>query len=236
MNCLAKGSSSAALAAVLLAGLGAAPGAHTRYVYQDTIMTPSGTEQSVTAVVTIEPEAGGAMNVTVTPTGQQPFTVSLSAGGTAPAPQGTPSPQRAQGALILQRIALLAQIKKALPPRGPIAVHIPVLPPGASQVMALPAELQLSGGALNGSASTSTTATIDPQKAKIKGILPARRLAERAKNALTPSHVTLPDDITASVLATLSGGAAKLSGHVTHALSAKGQTTTLDENWSLKPG
>jgi hypothetical protein len=32
------------------------------------------------------------------------------------------------------------------------------------------------------------------------------------------------------------GGAAKLSGHVTHALTAKGQTTTLNENWSLKPG
>lgn len=234
MKRFAKGSSSVALAGVLFAGLGAAPG-HEHYVYQDTIMTPSGTEQSVTAVVTIEPEAGGAMNVTVSPTGQQPFTVSLSPSGAAPAPQGTPSPQRAQGALILQRIALLGQIKKAMPARGPIAVHIPVLPPGASQVTALPAELQLSGGALNGSASVSTTATIDPQKAKIKGIMPARRLAERVKNAMTPAHVTLPDDITASVHATLNGGAAKLSGHVTHALSAKGQTTTLNENWSLKP-
>jgi hypothetical protein len=25
-------------------------------------------------------------------------------------------------------------------------------------------------------------------------------------------------------------------GQVTHALSARGQTTTLNENWSLKPG
>jgi hypothetical protein len=226
------------LAGGLLVSLGATS-ATSKLLYQDTLTTPNGTQQNVTAMVTVAPESNGT-RVTVAATGQAPVTVTISSGGTLPAPQGTPSPQRAQGALILQRIMLLGQIRRALPIASTIDVRIPVLAPGASEQLMLPARLAQSAAVgkqmLTGSASASTTATIDPEKAKIHGILPARRMAERAKNTLTPSHVTLPDQITASVRASLTGAAVtKLSGHVAHALSAHGQTTTLNETWSLEP-
>ncbi len=225
-----------AACSVVLATLGAAPAAHT-LLYRSDVTTTQGQQQSVAAVVTIEPQVGGTMQITVAATGAPVVTVAMPAGGAMPAPQGTPSPQRAQGMVILQRIALLGQIRRAMPASS-IGVRIPVLAPGASKPLALAAELTLSSvaAALTASASASTMATIDPTKAKIKGILPARRIAERVKNALTPSHVTLPDKITATVRApVVSGSVTKLSGQVIHVLTAHGQTTTATENWSLKP-
>jgi hypothetical protein len=223
--------------ALLAASLAAAPGS-TRFVYQDTIATPNGTTQNVAASIVIKPQAGGA-KVTLMVTGQSPLTVTLAPGQAPPAPQGTPSPQRAQGMLILQRVALMFAIHRAYPVSSPVEVKIPVLAPGATVSLELPAQLtQSSHGAiaLTAIATTSTTATIDPEKAKIHGILPARRIMERVKNAMTPSHVTLPDKITASVHATIESGAiAKASGQVVHELSAHGQTTALREAWSLKP-
>jgi hypothetical protein len=223
------------MGAVVVANAGAAPPSQT-LLYRANVTTNTGQQQSVTASVTIAPEADGSMRITVTATDAPVVTVTIPSGATMPAPQGTPSAQRAQGTLILQRIALFGAIRRAMPVRS-LGVRIPVLPPGASQPLALPAQLMQSGGsALTGSASTSTMATIDPTKAKIKGILPARRIAERVKNALTPSHVTLPDKITATIRAPLANGSvAKLSGQVVHVLTAHGQTTTATETWSLKP-
>jgi hypothetical protein len=221
------------LAPVLLAELGTSPQT-TRLVYQDSITAPSGTEQNVTAIVEVQPRAGG-MDVTVDATGAQPFTVHL-APGEIPAPQNSPTPEEAQGALIVQRVALMGEIRRALPVAHSLSLNIPALPPGGLHVLALQAELRPYAGTLTGSASVATTATIDPQKAPIKGIMPARRVAERVKNALTPSHVTLPDDITTTVSARLRGAnVIKLGGHTAHALNAHGQTTTLNEYWSLKP-
>ncbi len=225
-------------AVLLFATIGAAP-ASTRLLYQDTVMAPSGTEQSVTALITVAPQSNGAARVTLSATGQSPVTVTIAADGSLPAPQGSPEPQRAQGMLILQRVMLFGRIRRALPMHSPVEVRIPVLAPGAPAPLALPAQLtQISGAAaaLSATASTSTTATIDPEKAKIHGILPVRRVAERVKNAMTPSHVTLPDKITATIHAAIKGGTvSKISGHVAHELTAHGQTTTLNENWSLKP-
>ena len=225
-------------AVLLFASLGAAPSS-TRLLYQDTVMAPSGTEQSVTALITVAPQSNGAARITLSATGQSPVTVTIAADGSVPAPQGSPGPQRAQGMLILQRVMLFGRIRRALPMHSPVEVRIPVLAPGASAPLALSARLTQTSGtapALSASASTSTTATIDPEKAKIHGILPVRRVAERVKNALTPSHVTLPDKITATIHAGIKGGAvSKISGHVAHELTAHGQTTTLNENWSLKP-
>ena len=141
--------------------------------------------------------------------------------------------------MILQRVALMFQVHRAYPVSSPVEVRIPVLAPGAPSPTALPAQLvQSSHGTttLTAIATTSATATIDPAKAKIHGILPVRRVAERVKNAVTPSRVTLPDKITASIHATIESGAvSKMSGQVVHELTAHGQTTTLRENWSLKP-
>ncbi len=223
--------------ALLLASLAAAPGG-TRFIYQDTIATPNGTTQNVAASIVVKAQANGA-KVTMTVTGQSPVTVMLAPGHAPPAPQGTPSPQRAQVMLILQRVALMFQVHRAYPVSSPVEVRIPVLAPGATASLQLPTALtQSSHGTtvLTAIATTSTTATIDPEKAKIHGILPARRVMERVKNAMTPSHVTLPDKITASVHETIENGAiGKASGQVVHELSANGQTTALREAWSLKP-
>jgi hypothetical protein len=131
------------------------------------------------------------------------------------------------------------EMHRAYPVSSEVEVRIPALAPGASAPLALPAQLtQSSHGttALTAIATTSTTATIDPQKAKIHGILPVRRVAQRIKNAMTPSHVTLPDKITASVHETIDNGAiGKATGQVVHELTAHGQTSTLREAWSLKP-
>jgi hypothetical protein len=225
-------------AILLFAALGAAP-ASTRLLYQDTVMAPGGTEQSVTALITVAPQSNGATRITLSATGQPSLTVTIAADGSLPAPQGSPSPQRAQGMLILQRVMLLSHIRRAPPMHSPVELRIPVLAPGATAPLALPAQLTQTSGtapALSATATTSTTATIDPAKAKIHGLLPARRVAERVKNALTPSHVTLPDKITATIHAAIKGGiVSKISGHVAHELTAHGQTTTLNENWSLKP-
>jgi hypothetical protein len=142
--------------------------------------------------------------------------------------------------LILERVGILAQLKAAKKSGGPLTVQIPVLPPGATQPVKAPATLTASGAGgatvLDGSASIATSAIVDPQKDKIKGVLPIRRIAQRAKNALTPSHVTVPDQATATLSATLGGGAVvQMAGNVTHALSANGQTTQIIETWSLKP-
>src|SRR5579871_3147666 len=225
------------VAAMLAASIAAAPGS-TRFIYQDAIATPNGTTQNVAASIVINPQANGA-KVTMTVTGQSPVTVMLAPGQAPPAPQGTPSPQRAQGMLVLQRVALMFQIHRAYPVSSQVEVRIPVLAPGATASLQLPAHLiQSSHGttALTAIATTSTTATIDPEKAKIHGILPARRVAERIKNAMTQSHVTLPDKITASVHETIESGAiGKASGQVVHELEAHGQTTMLRETWSLRP-
>ncbi len=227
----------AVVAAILAASIAAAPGS-TRFLYQDTIATPNGTTQNVAASIVINPQANGA-KVTMTVTGQSPVSVMLAPGQAPPAPQGTPSPQRAQGMLILQRAALMFQIHRAYPVSSQVEVRIPVLAPGATASLQLPAHLtQSSHGttALTAIATTSTTATIDPEKAKIHGIVPARRVAEHIKNAMTASHVTLPDKITASVHETIESGAiGKASGQVVHELNAHGQTTTLRETWSLRP-
>ncbi len=222
--------------ALLIASAAAAPGS-TLFLYQDAIATPNGTTQDVAASIVVKAQANGA-KVTVTASGQSPVTVVLAPGQVPAAPQGTPSPQRAQGMLILQRVALMFQVRRAYPVRSEVEVRIPVLAPGASAPLALPAQLtQSSHGTttLTAIATTSTTATVDPEKAKIHGILPARRVAERVKNAMTPSHVTLPDKITASVHATVESSAiGTMSGQVVHELSAHGQTTTLRETWSLR--
>ncbi len=223
--------------ALLAANLAVAPGS-TRFIYQDAIATPNGTQQNVTASILVKAQTNGA-KVTVTASGQSPVTVVLAPGQAPPAPRGTPSPQRAQGGLILQRVALMFQVHRAYPVSSQVQVRIPVLAPGASSPIGLPAQLtQSSHGttALTAIATTSTTATIDPEKAKIHGIVPVRRVAQRVKNGLTPSHVTLPDKITASIHATIETGAiSKMSGQVVHELSAHGQTTTLRETWSLRP-
>ncbi|MBV8344078.1 MAG: hypothetical protein JO190_03670 [Candidatus Eremiobacteraeota bacterium] len=223
--------------ALVLTSLGAAPSG-ARFLYQDVIATPNGAQQNVTASIVIAAQSGGA-KITVTATGASPVSVTIAPGQGAPSPQGTPSPQRAQGMLILQRVALMLQVHRAYPVSSLVDVRIPVLAPGASAPLALPAQLtQSSHGTttLTAIATTSTTATIDPEKAKIHGILPARRVAERIKNAMTPSHVTLPDKITASIHATIENGAiGKMSGQVVHELSAHGQTTALRETWSIKP-
>jgi hypothetical protein len=222
---------------LLAAGAGAAPSG-ARFLYQDAIATPNGTQQNVTASIVIKASSNGA-KITVSATGAAPVSITVAPGQGLPEPQGTPSPQRAQGVLILQRIALMLQVHRAYPVSSQVEVRIPVLAPGASAPLALPAQLtQSSHGTttLTAIATTSTTATIDPEKAKIHGILPARRVAERIKNAMTPSHVTLPDKITASIHATIESGAiAKMSGQVVHELSAHGQTTALRETWSIKP-
>lgn len=223
--------------AVLVTSLAASPGT-TRFIYQDAISTPNGTQQNVTASIVAKPQSNGA-RVTVTASGQAPVTVTIAPGQGLPAPSGTPSPQRARGMLILQRVGLMFQVHRAYPVSSAVDVRIPVLAPGASTTVGLPAQLtQSSHGTttLTAIATTSTTATIDPEKAKIHGILPARRVAERVKNAMTPSHVTLPDKITASIHATVESGAiSKMSGQVVHELSAHGQTTALRETWSLTP-
>jgi hypothetical protein len=225
------------LSSVLIVSLGSTAAA-SKLLYQDNIMTPNGTQQSVTAWITIAPQPDGT-RLTIAATGQPAVSVTIPPNGSLPAPQGTPSPQRAQGMLIIQRVVLLGRIRRALSIHGPVEVQIPVLAPGASEPLELTASLaqpSAAAPALSASASTSTTATIDVEKAKIHGILPARRVAERVKNAVTPAHVTLPDKITASVHVTISGTAVgKMSGRVAHELTAHGQTTTLNETWSLKP-
>ncbi len=222
---------------LLAASVAASPGS-TRFIYQDTIATPNGTQQNVTASIVVKARSNGAV-VSVTTSGQPPVTVTLAPGQGVPAVQGTPSPQRAQGMLILQRVALMFAVHRAYPVSSAVEIRIPVLAPGASESLALPAQLtQSSHGTttLTAIATTSTTASIDPEKAKIHGILPARRVAERIKNAMTPSHVTLPDKITASIHATIESGAiSKMSGQVVHELTAHGQITALRETWSLKP-
>jgi hypothetical protein len=223
--------------AVATIGAGAAPSKQT-FVYQDTLTTPNG-PQDVTAMITVVKQADGSKNITLVANDKPPVSIMIPASGTPPAPTGTPSPQRAAGMLIFQRLAMLAQIGKSLRAHAPVAVQIPALPPGALQPLTLPATLTRSSAngaiALTGSASVATTATIDPQKTKIKGINPVRRLAERAKNAATPSQVTLPDQVTATVNANIANRRIELNGTVDHALSAKGQTTTITENWSIKP-
>src|SRR5580700_6490861 len=97
-------------AALLFATLGAAP-ASTRLLYQDTVMAPSGTEQSVTALITVAPQSNGGAR-TLSATGQSPVTVTIAADGSVPAPQGSPGPQRAQAMLILQRVMLLGRIRR----------------------------------------------------------------------------------------------------------------------------
>src|SRR5579871_2030491 len=115
------------VAAMLAASIAAAPGS-TRFIYQDAIATPNGTTQNVAASIVINPQANGA-KVTMTVTGQSPVTVMLAPGQAPPAPQGTPSPQRAQGMLVLQRVALMFQIHRAYPVSSQVEVRIPVLAP-----------------------------------------------------------------------------------------------------------
>jgi hypothetical protein len=224
--------------AIATIGAGAGPGKRT-FVYQDAANTPNGTQQNVTAEITVVTQSDGSKNITLVANDKPPVSVTIPANGQPPAPTGSPSPQRAAGMLILQRLGMLAQIAKSLRAHVPVAVQIPVLPPGALQPLTLPATLTRSSGdqgiSLSGTASVSTTATVDPQKAKIKGLMPARRLAERLKNAATPSHVTLPDQVTATVTASVANRSIELNGTVDHALTAKGETTTITETWSIKP-
>ncbi len=205
--------SAATFAALLATTLGANSMPSRSYAYQDTIAAPGGQQQSVAARITITPQTNGTIQVAVTANGRPTVTTTFSASEPAPAPRGSSSPQQAQGALILQRVAMLAQIRKAMLTKAPIAVHIPILTPGASATQRLPAELipSESGTKLEGSASIATTATM-------------------------PSHVKVPDQVMAVVHADLQGGViGELSGTVTHALNVKGEITTLNESWQLSP-
>jgi hypothetical protein len=234
----------AALAAIGSVAAPAAAGAQApalaRFAYQSTTQTPSG-PQSVSCTITIAPAAGGATSVTITIPGKPPMTIALPAGGGAPAmpaPQGSPNPARAQAQLILERVAMLSQLKAAKAKGGPLTVQVPVLPPGASQPLRLPATLvpkqTAAGATLSGDATIATSATIDPQKAKVHGIMPVRRVAQRLKNAVTPATVTVPDTVMASVKATIAGMAfAGLSGGVTNTLSGNGKSVDITEKWTL---
>ncbi|HEY5426862.1 MAG TPA: hypothetical protein VIJ77_09950, partial [Candidatus Tumulicola sp.] len=138
----------------------------------------------------------------------------------------------------LERVAMLSQLKAAKAKGGPLRVNVPVLPPGASQPLRLPATLTTatasSGPTLAGSASIDTSATIDPAKAKVHGILPVRRVAQRLKNVATPKTVTVPDTVMATVTVTVSGMAlAGMNGTVTNTLSGNGKSVAISEKWTL---
>lgn len=227
----------AALTAPLPAGAQASASA--TFAYHSTTQTPSG-PVSVNCTITVAPGSSGRLNVTMALPGKPAITIALPAGGAAamPAPQGSPNPERAQAQLILERVALLGQIRKAKQKGGSLAVKIPVLPPGASQPLLLGSTLTpartASGATLSGSAGTQTSATIDTQKARIHGLLPVRRVAERLKNAVQPKTVTVPDTISATVTATLAGATlTQLSGSVNQALSGNGKSVAIPETWTL---
>jgi hypothetical protein len=233
----------AAVLAIGALGAPAAVAAQTpaaqHFAYSSTTQTPSG-PKSVACTIAIAPASGGSTNVTMTFPGKPPVTMTLPAGGAAamPAPQGTPGPERAQAQLILERVAMLSQLKAAKAKGGPLAVQVPVLPPGASAPLKLPATLtaaKTAGGAtLSGAASIDTSATIDPSKAQVHGIMPARRVAQRLKNAATPASVTVPDRVTAAVKLTMTGTTLTgMSGSVTNTLSGNGKTVAIPESWTL---
>jgi hypothetical protein len=209
------------------------------FAYHSTTQAPSG-PVSVNCTVTVAPASPGNVAVTLALPGKPPITLTLPAGGSGamPAPQGTPNPERAQAQLILERVAILGQIRKSKTQGSALKVKIPVLAPGATAPLQLPATLApaatAAGATLTGTASTQTSATVDTQKAKIHGLLPVRRLAERARNAVTPKTVTLPDYVNASVTATLSGTTlTELSGTVNQALSGNGKSIAIPESWTL---
>lgn len=206
------------------------------FAYSSTSNTPNGTV-NVACTIAIAPSKDGNLNVTVTMPGKPAVKIKVPAGGASamPEPQGGSSQQQAQLQLILERVAMIAQLKKAKSAGTPLLVQIPVLPPGATHPLHLPATLEPSGsGELAASATVQTSATIDTQKAKIHGILPIRRVAERLKNAVQPKTVTVPDSIRASVRVNLSNSVPTgLIGNVTQTLSGNGKTVDIPETWTL---
>ncbi|HKU80619.1 MAG TPA: hypothetical protein VJP76_00515 [Candidatus Tumulicola sp.] len=224
----------AAVAAVIAAPAAAAPSL--TFAYSSTATVPGGETKSVSCTIALAPAKDGNVNVTLTMPGKPAVTIKLPAGGTGamPEPAGGDSQQQAQVRLILERVAIVAQIRKAKAAGGAAAVKIPVLPPGASQPLQLPATLAAQGATLTGSASAQTSAEVDTQKAAIHGIMPIRRVAQRLKNAATPKTVTVPDSVAATVTAHLNGATLSgLSGNVTHTLSGNGKSVVIPENWTL---
>jgi hypothetical protein len=235
----ASAMSAAALSAVFAVGpvaVGAAQAPMATFAYSSTSNTPNGAV-NVACTIAIATAKDGNLNVTVTMPGKPPVKIKVPAGG-APAmaePQGGSSQQLAQLQLILERVAMIAQLKKAKAAGTPLLVQIPVLPPGAAHPLRLPATFEPSGnGALSASATVQTSATIDTQKAKIHGILPVRRIAERLKNAVQPKTVTVPDNVRASVRVNMAGNAPTgLIGNVTQTLSGNGKSVDVPETWTL---
>lgn len=220
--------------APVVAGAASAPA--TTFAYSSTSNTPNGAV-NVACTIAVAPSKDGNLNVTVTMPNKPPVKIKVPAGGAPamPEPQGGSSQQQAQLQLILERVAMIAQLKNAKTAGTPLVVQIPVLAPGAAHPIRLPATLEPSGsGALAASATVQTSATIDTQKAKIHGILPIRRIAERLKNAVEPKTVTVPDSVRASVRVNVVNNLPTgLIGNVTQTLSGNGKTVDIPETWTL---
>lgn len=228
--------SAAVAVAVLLSATPAAAAPGATFAYSSTVTVPGGNTKSVNCTIALAPSKSGNLDVTLTMAGKPPVTIELPAGGAGqmPEPQGGDTQQQAQVRLILERVALTAQIRKEQMAGKPLAVEIPVLPPGASQPLRLPATLTPHGTTLAGSASAQTSADVDPQKAAVHGIMPIRRVAQRLRNAATPKTVTVPDTVQATVSVRFAGTALRgLSGTVTHTLSGNGKSVVIPENWTL---
>lgn len=228
--------SAAAVAAAILCAAPAAAAPSVTFAYSSTASVPGSEPKSVKCTIALAPASDGNVNATLTMPGKPPVTIELPAGGAShmPEPQGGNAQQQAQVRLILERVAIAAQIRKAKTAGKPLTVKIPVLPPGASQPLQLAATLAPHGATLTGSATTQTSAEVDTQKAAIHGIMPIRRVAQRLKNAVTPKTVTVPDSVRATVTAHLSGtDLSGLSGTVTHTLTGNGKSVVVPENWSL---
>lgn len=226
----------AAVAATALVALPAAAAPSVSFAYSSTATVPGGGTKSVSCTIALAPAKDGNVSVTLTMPGKPPVTIELPAGGGGqmPEPQGANADQQAQVRLILERVAMTAQIREAKMAGKLPAVKIPVLPPGAAQPLQLPATLASQGTTLTGNASIQTSAEIDPQKAAVHGIMPIRRVAQRLRNAATPKTVTVPDSVQATVTAHLAGTTLSgLSGTVTHTLSGNGKSVVVPEKWTL---